>query len=161
MALTTAGCRFLHQLFERGLPGDRENNLAHNAVGIFQRGVGDVEQNAGLAPNLNRISEQFLYHTLLGLDRDPMGDLNQELDQAVDNFALTGHAIEGQQRQADAIGVTSQLPGGLNRRTPAKTLGESRMRLAKQICRQRESADELEFGDLGEQAPQTDATGIG
>lgn len=40
---TTAGGRFLHQLLECGLPGDRENNLAHNAVGLFQRGAGDVE----------------------------------------------------------------------------------------------------------------------
>lgn len=110
--------------------------------------------------NLDRIGEKLLYHPLLGLDRDPMGDLNQELDQAVDDFAFAGNTIEGQQRQADLVGVTSQFPGGLDRRAPAKLFGKISVNTAQQICRQRERADEVEFGDFGHETLQTDPSRI-
>src|SRR3954453_21458124 len=49
--------------------------------------------------------DQFLQHAPLGLDRDPMRDLDQQLDQSVHHLRLARSAPEGEKGQADALGV--------------------------------------------------------
>ncbi len=67
-----AGCGLLNQLLKCLFARNREDHLAHDAVGLIERGACDVEEDADLAANLNRISEQFLDDALLGLDCDPV-----------------------------------------------------------------------------------------
>ena len=152
---------FADQRLEGVLAGDGEDDLAHHAVRPTDRSLGNLEQDAGLAPDLPRLLDQLLHHPALGLDGNAVRDLDQQLDQAIDHLALARHAVEGQQRQADALGVSAQLPGALDRRTSAETLDLVRVQAAQQVRRQREATQHLELADLGQQAFQPDPAGVG
>ena len=56
MPLAGAGCGLLDQLLKCLFARNREDHLAHDAVGLIERGACDVEEDADLAANLNRIS---------------------------------------------------------------------------------------------------------
>jgi hypothetical protein len=143
------------------LADDGEDHLAHHPIRPADRGLGDLEQDAGLAPDFPRLLDQLLHHPALGLDGDAVRDLDQQLDQAVDHLALARRAVEGQQRQADAPGVPAQLPGALDRRTSAEPLDLIRMQAAQQVRRQRQGAQHLELADLSQQALQANPAGVG
>src|SRR5271166_74076 len=129
--------------------------------GLSSAARATLKEDADLAANLNRISEQFLDDALLGLDCDPVRNLDQQLDQTVDDLGLAGQAVEGQQRQTGALWMTAQFPGGLDRGAPAEPLDEIGVNTAQQVSRQRERADKVKLVNLGEQALQADAPRIG
>ena len=124
-----------HQGFERVLAGSREDHLAHDALGRAHGGFGNTEQDADLAAYRDRLLDQFLQHAPLGLARDPMRDLDQQLDQAVHHLRLARSAPEGEKGQADALGVPAQLPSALDRNAPAEALDLVGMHAAQQARR--------------------------
>jgi hypothetical protein len=65
---------------------------------------------------------------------------------------LTPHTVESQQRQADVLGVPTQLPRSFGRGSPAKAVGLVRMQTTQQVLSQPESTETVEFGDLRKQA---------
>jgi hypothetical protein len=150
-----------HEGFERALAGGGEDHLAHHALGTIHGGLGDPEQDAGLAAHLDRLLHQLLQHPPLGLDGDTVRDLDQQLDQAVHHLRLARGAPEGEQRQADALRVPPQLPGTLDGGAPAEALDLVGMHAAQQARWQRQAAQRLELTDLGEQALQPDPAGVG
>jgi hypothetical protein len=161
LPVATTGRGLLDQLLEGLFARDREDHLAHDAVGLVECRFRDFEQDAGLAAHLDRVGKQPLDHALLGLRRDPVGDLDQELDERIDDLGLAGCAGEDQQRQADRLGVAAQLPRRLGHRPPAKALDERGRERPQDIRRKLERADEVELADLGEQALEPDAARVG
>ena len=148
--------------FESGTGWPSFNTPVEGAVETTtDRSLGNLEQDTGLAPDLPRLLDQLLHHSALGLDGNAVRDLDQQLDQAIDHLALARHAVEGQQRQADALGVSAQLPGALDRRTSTETLDLVRVQAAQQVRRQREATQHLKLADLGQQAFQPDPAGVG
>ena len=153
--------RLARQRLQRALASGGKDHLAHYAFRVAYRGFGDAQQDAGFAAHLNRFFDQLFEHAPLGLHRDPVRDLDQQLDQAVDHFRLTRDTPEGQQWQTNPLRVTAQLPGRLDRGTPAKALNLLGMCAAQQVWRKPEAAQPFELGDLGKQALQADPARIG
>ena len=114
-------------------------------------GFGDAEEDAGLAAHLDRLLHQVLEHAPLGLHRDAVRDADQQLDQAVHHLGLARGAPEGEQRQADAVRVPAQLPGGLAPGAAAEAPHQVGV----------QAAQSLQLADLGQQALQPDPAGIG
>ena len=90
-----------------------------------------------------------------------MRDLDQQLDEAVHDFALTWHAVEGQQRQADTLRVPADLPCSLDPSTPTKACDLVQVEAAQDIAWELEPAKKIELGDLSKQAFEADPAPIG
>jgi len=143
------------------LANDGEDHFAHDALGTTRRRLDYAEQDAGLAAHLARLLDQLIDDAALGLDGDAVRHLDQQLDQAVHHLGFAWRAPEGQQRQADALGMPAQFPGALDGRAPAEPLGLVRMQAAQQVRSQGQRAQALKLGDLGQKAFQADPAGIG
>ena len=143
------------------LADNGEDYFAHDTLGTARRRLDHAEQDAGLAAHLAGLLDQLVHDAALGLDGDAVRHLDQQLDEAVHHLGLARRAPEGQQGQADALGMPAQLPGALDGCAPAEPLGLVRMQAAQQVRRQRQRAQPLKLGDLGQQAFQADPAGIG
>ena len=150
----------LDQGREDALVDHGEDHLAHHAVGSGRDCGGNLEEDAGLAAHGLRLFDQFGDHLALGLDGDPVRDLDQDLDEAVDDLGLAGRAPHGEESQADARRVAPELPCGLDRSAAAKALEGVRMHAGEEIRRQTHRADPRELVDLGEQAVEPYLAGI-
>jgi len=124
------------------------------------RGLRDAEQDAGLAAHLDRFLDQLFQHAPLGFHCDPVRNLDQQLDQTVNHLRLARAAPESEQRQTNPVRVAAQLPGGLDRDAPAKTLDLLGMHATQQVRRERQAAQQFELADLRQQALQADSAGI-
>ena len=89
-----------------------------------------------LAAHLTRLLDEFLDDPTFGFDGDAVRYLDQQFDQTIHDLALTRDAVKGEQGQTNAFGVTSQLPGVLDSRTPAESLGLVGVIAAQQAWRQ-------------------------
>ena len=68
---------------------------------------------------------------------------------------------EGEKRQTDALRVTAQLPGVLDRRTASEAFDLIGVQAAQQVAWQRECTQDLELADLGQQAFQACPAWVG
>jgi hypothetical protein len=149
------------QRLQRPLAGGGEDDVAHDALRRPDRGLGDTEQDAGLAAHLHRLVHQLLQHAALRLDGDAVRDADQQLDETVDHLRLARDAPEGQQRQADALRVPAQFPGGLDDGAAPEAPDQVGVQAAEQVPRQAEGAQTLQLVDLGKQALQPDPAWVG
>ena len=118
------------QRVKRLLADNGEDYFAYDTLGTARRRLDHAEQDAGLAAHLAGLLDQLVHDAALGFDGDAVRHLDQQLDQAVHHLGLARGAPEGQQRQADALGVTAQLPGALDGRASAEPLGLVRVQAA-------------------------------
>jgi hypothetical protein len=88
-------------------------------------------------------------------------DLDQQLDQAVHHLTFARAAVEGEQRQTDALRVPAQLPGVLDRCAASEAFNLVGMQAVQQVAWQRERAQDLELADLGQQAFQASPAWVG
>ena len=153
--------RLPHQRLEGLRPNHGEDHLAHHAIGTPRCRLDDSEQDARLATYLARLLDQLVDDAALGFDGDAVRYLDQQLDQAVHDLGLARHAPEGQQRKPDTLGMPAQFPGGFHRCPAPEPFGLVRMHAAQQVRGQRQRPELFKFGDLGQQALQSHAAGIG
>jgi len=75
----SAALAFLDQCGQGGFSHQRKEDLAHHAVGIVERGLGDAEQQGGLAVDALQLADHLGDDALLGPDRKAMDNLDEEI----------------------------------------------------------------------------------
>ena len=93
----------------------REDRLPHGLIGMFDRGVGHVEEDRLLAGDLAELRQEFLGDLLLRPSIYAVHCGDQQLDESVGDFLLPGMHQRRQQRQLEGPGVVLQVRGGLDR----------------------------------------------
>jgi hypothetical protein len=129
-------------------------------TGPFHKTIDQCVGDAGTRKEFAGLLEEAKTILALGLHGDPVRDLDQDLDEAVDDLGLAGRAPHGEGGQADARGVAPEFPCRLDRGAAAKALEGVGMHAGQEIRRQTHRADPRELVDLGEQAVEPHLTGI-
>ncbi len=84
-----AGLVLAHQVLQLTLAArSREDHVAHAAIGLFHRGLGDVKKHGDLAGDAFEVVQQLLLDALLGAHVDLVNDLDEQIDEAVGHFTL-------------------------------------------------------------------------
>jgi hypothetical protein len=94
---------FTDQRLERLFADNREDDLAHHTFRPANRGLRDPKQDAGFAAHLMCLLDEFLDHPPLSFDGDAMRHLDQQVNQAVHDLALTRDAVKRKQCQTYAL----------------------------------------------------------
>ncbi len=152
---------FLDQVAQGLLAGYREHNLADDAIGSRQRGVGQLEQDVLLAADALEIVEQFALDLPLGVSADAMNGLDQKVDQAVGERPAAQMRESRKRRQPKRFGMPTQFVRGLDRDSLAIAFDIVRPRVSKKIGGQPKLANQIELGQLGLQAVDARPARIG
>ena len=107
-----AGPVLAHQIAEFVLADHREQNLADDALGMVDRRLGEPIQQRGLALDGAQVLYQLLDDLALGARGDAMDNLDQQLDQAIDDFLAALPAEGREQGVARRLRMLAQLSGG-------------------------------------------------
>jgi len=84
------------QVAQEALTADNgENDIPHNAVGPFNRGLGHAEQQPELAGDAARVRQKLLLDPVLGSGVDPLDRLDKCVDQIVRQFTRARQDLAG------------------------------------------------------------------
>ena len=150
----------LHELRDRLLAGDGEDDVSHDPVGRLRGCLRDPVQDARLPADSLEVREHLLDDATLGLVRHLVGDLHEQLNEPVDEAPLARHAVENQQRQPDLVRVPRELPHALGRGATSVAFQEAGVERPQDAGRQRELAEALQLLHLSQQALEPDPAGI-
>ena len=112
-----------------------ENDVPHDAVGPFDRRLGDAEQQPCLARDAAKVRQKLLLDPALSGGVDPLDGLDEGVAQVV--CQLTGaKACPGrQQRRSHRLGMPTQFVGFLNLHSLAVPLQRSGRHIREQVLR--------------------------
>jgi hypothetical protein len=128
---------------------DREDDLAHDPVGVIEGGPGEAEEEVLLAADALQVVEQLTVHAALSPCSDLVNGLGQKVDQVVGQLSAT-EVHEGREPgEARRFGVSPKLMGSLDRDAPSIPLQFLGEHLVEQVGRQPDPADQLQPGQLG------------
>jgi hypothetical protein len=81
-----------------------------------------------------------------------------EIHESIDDLRFSAHAVEGQERVPNAIGmVVPQVPHALGRRATSVPLDQVGVKWLQDFCRESKRADHLELRDVAQQALEANA----
>ena len=83
----SASLALLDQRRQSGFPHQREEYVAHHPIRIIECRLGDAEQQAGLALDTLQFANHLGGNSLLGPDRDPMDNLDEEIHESIGDFS--------------------------------------------------------------------------
>ena len=110
-----AGLALLDQGRQGRFSHQRKEHLAYYPIWITECSFGNAEQQAGLTFDALQFADHLGGDTLLGPDRDPMDDLDQQIHEPIDDFFAALPAECRQQGISDWRGMAPQLANRLSR----------------------------------------------
>src|SRR6266542_5107579 len=88
-----------------------ENDVPHDAVGSFDRGLGHAEQQPSLASDAAKVRQKLLLDPVLSGGVDPLDGLDECVDQVVSQLTGAMGCPGRQQRRAHRLGMPTQFVG--------------------------------------------------
>jgi len=67
--------------------GGEKDNVAHLPVRVFDRGLGNAEQHAGIARYARQVIQQFIVDLFFGAHADLADDLNEQVGEVVGDLS--------------------------------------------------------------------------
>ncbi len=90
------GLLLLLQAFQCLYACHRENHIPNPTVGVLQGSFGDPEEEGSLAVYFAIVTNEFPDQFPVSTDRQPVNDLDQEIDQTIDDFAAAVKQKDGE-----------------------------------------------------------------
>ena len=134
------------QIAQGLFPDNREDDIAHDAVGLFEGGAGEVEQQVLLAGDAFQIVEQLALHPALGARADVMNGLDQKIGQVVRQHPAVQMPESGEPCEPGRLRMAAEFVGRLGCDPPPIALELMGKDAVKQIGRQSNSAGQLQSG---------------
>ncbi len=150
-----------HEVMQGLLADGRKDHVAHGPVRLGDAGGGQLEQQRGLAGDALEVGDQFALDALLGFRADAMHRGDQQVGKAVGDFALTHVAEDGEQGQADRVGMPAQLVQLLGRDPAAVGKQHACGHASEQVRGQGKHADVPQFVSFLAHALQAGLAGPG
>ncbi len=155
------GLGLTHQIPQRLLPDHRKQRLTNDVVGMVDRGLGQLEQDALLASHPPQVVDHFFLDLAVGAGVDLVDQLDQQIHQRAGDLRGPHPAQRRQQRQPHRLLGIAQIRRERTRRPCPPSVNQLLAGIGEQVSRQLEPAHGRELVDLPQQGLQTDLARIG
>lgn len=137
-----------NQIAQRLLADHRKHHVAHHAVRMGERSVGQLEQQVLFAGDALEVVQQLALDLALGPRADLVDGLDQQVHQIVGEAAGAQVDEGGQPGEACRIGMPAQFVRRFDRHAAPAALQIAWCGVVEQIGRQLDPPDETQLGQL-------------
>ena len=110
---------FLDQLAQGLFTDDRKDHLAHDPLGVHERGIGQAIEHARFPADPFQVLEEFPFDTAFGPSADAVDQFDEEVHQRVGQLSASEGAEGGEQTHPQRGRMPAEFVGLLHGHTLA------------------------------------------